>query len=73
LADGFEVGILNNRGAYNKAPDEGGGKERTFAKQYFDWAEASRIEWPKTAAALRRVGEHYEAYARREDAEAESR
>jgi transcriptional regulator with XRE-family HTH domain len=73
LADGFEVGIMNKRGPYNKAPDEGGNQERVIAKQYFDWAEAVRIEWPKTAAALRRVGEQYEAYARREDAEAESR
>jgi hypothetical protein len=73
LADGFEVGILNKRGAYNKAPDEGGDQERALAKQYFDWAEASRIEWRKTEASLRRVGERYKAYARKEDAEAESR
>jgi hypothetical protein len=73
LADGFEVGIMNKRGAYSKAPDEGGDQERTIAKQYFDWADASKIEWPKTAASLRRVGEQYEAYGRREDAEAESR
>jgi transcriptional regulator with XRE-family HTH domain len=73
LNNGFEVGIFNKRGAYNKAPDEGGSQERVVAKQYFDWAEASSIEWPKTAALLRRVGETYEAYARREDAEAESR
>jgi transcriptional regulator with XRE-family HTH domain len=73
LADGFEVGIMNNRGAYWKAPDEGGSQERARARQYFEWTEASKIEWPKTAASLRRVGEHYEAAARREDAEAESR
>jgi transcriptional regulator with XRE-family HTH domain len=73
LLDGFEVGIINKRGMHSKAPDEGGNQERVIAKQYFDWAEAVKIEWPKTAAALRRVGEHYEAYARREDAKAESR
>jgi transcriptional regulator with XRE-family HTH domain len=73
LADGFEMGIMNKRDAYWKAPDEGGNQERDIAKQYFDWAEAARIEWPKTAAALQRVGEQYKAYARREDAEAESR
>jgi transcriptional regulator with XRE-family HTH domain len=73
LADGFEVAIMNKRGAYWKAPDEGGVQERGLAKQFFDWADALRIEWPKTAASLRRVGESYEAYARREDAEAETR
>ncbi len=72
LADGFETAVMNERGAYWKAPDEGGGQERELAKQYFDWADALRIEWPKTAASLRRVGERYEADARREDAEAES-
>ncbi len=73
LADGFEIGIRNKRGAYWKAPDEGGSQEREIAKRYFEWAEASKIEWPKTAAALRRIAEQYEADARREDAEAESR
>jgi hypothetical protein len=73
LADGFEVAIMNKRGVYSKALDEGGVQERGLAKQFFDWADALRIEWPKTAASLRRVGEGYEAYARREDAEAETR
>ncbi len=73
LADGFEVGILNKRGAYTKALDEGGNQERDLAKDFFAWSEASRIEWPKTAAALRRVGELYEARAQREDAEADAR
>jgi transcriptional regulator with XRE-family HTH domain len=73
LTDGFEIGIRNKRGAYRKGPDEGGGQERVIAKRYFEWAEASKIEWPKTAASLHRVAEQYEADARREDAEAESR
>jgi transcriptional regulator with XRE-family HTH domain len=73
IADGFEVAIMNKRGAYMKAPDEGGIQERGLAKQFFDWADALQIEWPKTAASLRRVGERYEAYGRREDAEAETR
>ena len=71
LTDGFEIGIRNKRGMYWKALDEGGSQEREEAKRYSVWAEASKIEWPKTAAALRRVGEQYEADARREDAEAE--
>lgn len=70
---GCNAAILNKRGAYWKALDEGGAQERGLAKQFFAWADALQIEWPKTAASLRRVGERYEAYARREDAEAESR
>jgi transcriptional regulator with XRE-family HTH domain len=73
LADGFEVAIMNNRGVYSKAPDEGGAQERGSAKQFFDWADALQVEWPKTAASLRRVGESYEAFARRADGEAETR
>jgi transcriptional regulator with XRE-family HTH domain len=73
LADGFEVAIMNKRDVCWKAPDEGGAQERGFAKQFFDWADALRIEWPKTAASLRRVGERYEGFGRWEDAEAESR
>ncbi len=72
LAEGFEVGIMNMRGAYFKALDEGGHQERAIAQDFHRWAEASRIEWPKTATSLQRVGDHYEAYARREDAEGES-
>jgi hypothetical protein len=73
LAEGFEVGIMNKRGAHWKDPNEGGEKEQTIAEQFLEWTKASNIDWPKTAAALRRVGERYEAYARREDAEAELR
>jgi transcriptional regulator with XRE-family HTH domain len=73
LADGLEVGIMIERGTVMRSLDEGGVQERELAKKYFDWAEAVRIEWPKTAAALRRVGEQYEADGRRQDAEAHSR
>ncbi len=64
---------MNTRGVYRKALNEGGNQERTIANQYFDWAEAAKIEWPKTASSLRRVAEHYQSEARREDAEAQSR
>jgi transcriptional regulator with XRE-family HTH domain len=73
LAQGFQMGIVAKRDAYWKAPDEGGSQEREMAKQYLEWADAINIEWPKTAASLRRVAEHYEADARREDAAADSR
>jgi transcriptional regulator with XRE-family HTH domain len=73
FVDGFEVGILNNRGAYMKMPTEGGKQEQTLAETYLGWARACEIEWPKTAAALRRVGQQYLAEGRREDVVAENR
>ena len=47
---------------------EGGAQERALAEKYRTFADASKFEWPKTAAALRRVAEGYEEDARREDA-----
>jgi hypothetical protein len=73
VADGLEVGIYNKRGAYMKSPEEGGKQERDFAKRYQDWAEACKIEWPRTAASLWRVADGYAAEARREDAVRELR
>jgi hypothetical protein len=69
LFSGFSVGIYIKRGMYSKTPTEGGAQERKYAKRYLEFAEASKIEWPRTAAALRRVAQSYEEDARREDAE----
>jgi hypothetical protein len=68
VTDAFEVGIYNKRGAYNKSSEEGGDQERDLAKGYQDWADVCKIEWPRTAASLRRVAEGYLADARREHA-----
>jgi|GEM_PF-989467 len=73
LSEGFEIGIINKRGAYWKALDEGGDQERALAKQYSEWADVSRNEWPKTAASLRRVAEQYEGEAQRADAKTAAR
>jgi transcriptional regulator with XRE-family HTH domain len=73
VAEGFEVGIYNKRGAYNKSLEEGGDQEREHAKRYQDWADVCKIEWPRTAASLRRIADAYAAQARREDAEKELR
>jgi transcriptional regulator with XRE-family HTH domain len=69
--DGFGVGIYNKRGMVSKSMREGGAQERALAEKYRNFAEASHVDWPKTAAALRRVADGYEEHARREDAEAE--
>ena len=73
LAAGFELGILNKRGAHNKVLEEGGNPERTLATRFEDWADICKIEWPKTATSLHRVAETYLTQARREDAACELR
>jgi hypothetical protein len=59
------------RGIYNKALYEGGDQERALADQYRRWADTSRARWPRMARVLETIAEGWEAYARREDAEAE--
>ena len=66
--DGFGIGIYNKRGVHWKSPQEGGAQERTLSERYRAFAEACRIDWPHTAAELRRVAERYEEQARRADA-----
>ncbi len=73
LEDGFVVGIFNKRGTVTKSVYEGGRQERALSKEYAEYARKSEIEWPRTAVALRRVADHYEDYAKREDEEAASR
>ncbi len=72
LVQGFEIGIFNKRGVF-VSPIEGGKQERELAQRYASYAEACDIEWPTTAAALRRVAHQYEEEARREDEKAKER
>jgi transcriptional regulator with XRE-family HTH domain len=67
ILQGLSVGILNKRGMYEKTLREGGAQERDLASKYLAFAEASKIDWPKTAAALRQIARSYEEEARRED------
>jgi len=68
--EGFAVGIYNKRGMVSKSMREGGAQERELAEKYRTFADASKIEWPRTAAILRRVALGYDEDARREDAQA---
>ena len=68
--DGFGVGIFNKRGMVSRSMREGGAQERVLADEYRKYADASKVEWPKTAATLRRMALGYEEDARREDAQA---
>jgi hypothetical protein len=67
IFQGLGVGILNKRGMYEKTLREGGAQERNLARDYRAYAEASKIEWPRTAEVLRRIAQSYEEEARRED------
>jgi len=67
IFSGFSVGIYNKRGTFSKSLREGGAQERALAEKYRRFAEASHIDWPRTAAILRRVAEGYEEDGRRED------
>jgi hypothetical protein len=67
---GFAVGIYNKRGMISKTFREGGAQERILAGKYRKFADASKIEWPKTSATLRRIADGYDDDARREDAQA---
>ena len=64
---GLAVGIYNKRGMVSRSMREGGDQERILAEKYRKFADASKIEWPKTAATLRRIADGYEDDARRED------
>lgn len=73
-ADHVENGIaicrFNQRGVFRKAVYDGGTQERGLASQYREWAEVAR-HWPRTSALLRRIGDDWDAHARRADTEAE--
>jgi transcriptional regulator with XRE-family HTH domain len=70
---GFQIGILNSRGATTRLPLDGGDLERKEAAKYRRWAELCDIDWPRTAASLRKVAENYEFSAQREDSRAAER
>ena len=52
-------------------PRKGVSRNGRGAQRYYGYAEACKIEWDKTAAALRQMAQRYEEDARREDAKAE--
>lgn len=65
LARGFRVGIYNKNGS---APVERGKlAERQLAEKYHRFAKQAELEWPKTAASLRRLAQDYEREAKREE------
>ncbi len=70
LDHGFQIGTLNSRGVVGRSPLIGGEPERQEAAKYRRWAEFCDVDWPRTAASLRRVADSYDLDAQREDARA---
>lgn len=73
IMQGFNTGVLNQRGATCRGLNDGGEQERELAKKYRFFAEKCKIVWPRTALALRRIAEFYENQAKWQDERAESR
>lgn len=71
LEDGLAIGRLNQRGVTVRSPYSGGDQERLLARQYREWADKVRDDWPRAGAVLDDLADGYEADARREDASAE--
>jgi hypothetical protein len=73
LDRGFQIGVLNSRGATLSSPLDGGDLERKERDRYRRWAGLCNVDWPRTAASLRKVAESYESIAEREDSRAAER
>jgi hypothetical protein len=71
IEKGIETEVANSRGVTSRGVFEGGDQERALAQQYRAWAETVQTRWPRTAAMLRRIAEHYEWEARLHDDDAE--
>jgi hypothetical protein len=70
---GFDMGVHNQRGVTTRGMNDGGEQERELVKKYRAYAEKCKVSWPRTAIALRRIAEHYEAQAKWQDERADAR
>ena len=71
LETGIIIGVHNNRGVTSRGMLDGGRQERNLAESYNRWAEATKLEYPRTSAMLREIARSYENHARDFDDEAE--
>jgi len=71
IENGIVIGVHNNRGVTSRGMLDGGAQERGLAKRYNEWAESTKIEYPRTSAMLREIARSYENHARDFDDEAE--
>lgn len=71
LETGIIIGVHNSRGVTSRRMFDGGNQERSLAQRYNDWAEATKLDYPRTSATLREIARSYETRARDFDDEAE--
>ena len=71
LEEGFYLEVYNSRGVTSRGLAEGGAQERALADRYERFAQAARIEWPRTAAMLRGIATSYRSDAARNDRNAD--
>jgi hypothetical protein len=70
---GMEIAVRNDRGVTVRGIVMGGEQERQIKKHYLAQVEAVKLQWPRTAAMLRRLAYSYESDAQIYDREAELR
>jgi len=70
IRQGFEIGVLNNRGVHGRALDAGGAPERELADRYRNHAKAFLISHPTTASVLESIAKSYDSQAVSEDDDA---
>lgn len=68
---GLYTGRFNSRGMTFRSLANGSTQERQLAAQYREWADCVSDRWWRTGALLRRMADHYDEWARREDHEPE--
>ena len=69
IGDGFEIGVLNDRGVHWRGLDEGGAQERELAAKYRNWAKQRASDYPYVSSVLERIAARYDQEAKVEDTE----
>ena len=71
IEKGVLIAIHNNRGVTSRALFDGGGQERGLAQRYRTWANALKLDWPRTSSLLERIAQSFEEDAQTHDDHAE--
>ena len=64
---GVIAGLVEKGGPTWRAVNDGGDQERARAAEYRRFAEATRLDWPRTSAMLEKISQYYEGDGRRKD------
>lgn len=73
IVQGFGTGVHNQRGVTTRGMNDGGEQERELVKKYRAYAAKCKVAWPRTALALRRIADNYDAQAKWQDENVEAR